>query len=133
NLDKYQPIDSLLTETTLFDNIIEVGVIFEGKQEAIVLNSIDDLSTGDALLNEQNLVESYRQIDIYSFSKPDLFKRSFSPFIQFNQASLYCVLDNFFVFANSKEMLQNIIANYQNRSEEHTSELQSRENLVCRL
>lgn len=119
NLDKYQPIDSLLTETTLFDNIIEVGVIFEGKQEAIVLNSIDDLSTGDALLNEQNLVESYRQIDIYSFSKPDLFKRSFSPFIQFNQASLYCVLDNFFVFANSTEMLQNIIANYQNNTTIH--------------
>src|SRR5690606_13621780 len=61
----------------------------------------------------------YRQIDIYSFSKPDLFKRSFSPFIQFNQANLYCVLDNFFVFANSTEILQNIIANYQNNTTLH--------------
>lgn len=119
NLKKHQKIDSLTTETNLFDNIIEVGIIFEGSKEAVVLNSLDELSTSDALLNEQNMVQRYRQIDIFSFSEPDLFKRSFSPFIQFNQANLYCVLDNFFVFANSTEMLHNIIANYQNNTTFH--------------
>src|SRR5690606_29495495 len=36
NLQPYQTIDTLSTETTLFDNIVEVGVIFVGNQEAIV-------------------------------------------------------------------------------------------------
>jgi hypothetical protein len=116
NLKGYQTVDSVTYETTLFDNIVEVGVIYEGDQEAVVLNSLDDLSTNDALSNEQNIVENYRQIDIYNFSKPNLFKQTFSPLIQFSEATHYCVLDNFFVFANSTEMLQNIIANYQNNT-----------------
>ncbi|HLV14148.1 MAG TPA: hypothetical protein VKY41_03130 [Xanthomarina sp.] len=119
NLDKYQPTDSITTESTLFDNVIEVGLIFEGTQEAIVLNSLDELSTSNALSNDQNLVESYRQIDVFSFSQPNLFNRSFYPLVQFNKATLYCVLDNFFVFANSLEILQNIIANYQNNTTLH--------------
>ncbi|MCX7550656.1 ribonuclease HII [Xanthomarina sp. F2636L] len=116
NLRPYQTTDSIPVETTLFDNIVEVGVIFEGNQEAIVLNSLDDLSTNDALLNEQNLLETYRDIDIYSFSTPNLFKETFSPFIHYSNASLYCVIDNFFVFGHSIDMLQNIIANYQNNT-----------------
>ncbi|GGG42535.1 ribonuclease HII [Bizionia arctica] len=116
NLEAYQTVDSLTYDTTLFDNVVEVGVIFEGEQEAVVLNSLDDTSTNDALLNEQDIVETYRQIDILNFSKPELFKQTFSPLVQFNKATHYCVLDNFFVFANSTEMLQNIIANYQNNT-----------------
>lgn len=116
NLQPYQTIDTLSTETTLFDNIVEVGVIFEGNQEAIVLNSLDEVSTNNALSNQQNLIETYRDIDIYNFSSPNLFQHTFSPFVQLNNAKLYCEIDNFFVFGSSLEMLQNIIANYQNNT-----------------
>ncbi len=116
NLKSYQTIDSLSTETTLFDNIVEVGVVFEGSQEAIVLNSLDEVSTSHALSNQQNLAETYRDIDIYHFSSPNLFQQTFSPFVQSNNAVLYCAIDNFFVFGSSVDMLQNIIANYQNNT-----------------
>ena len=119
NIKNYQAVDSLTTETTLFDNVTEVGIIIEGDQEAVVLNSLDELSTNDALTNELNLIDNYRQVGIFSFSKPELFQQTFSPLINFNKANLYCVLDNFFVFANSKELLQNIIANYQNNTTLH--------------
>lgn len=115
NLNRFRKTDSIIN-TTLFDNITEVGVIYEDKNRAIVLNSLDVIATKDALISEQNSIDTYRQIDIYSFSKPDLFTNTFSPLILFNDATKYCVLDNFFVFANSIETLQNIITNYLNKT-----------------
>jgi len=116
NLDRYNPLDSVSTDTTLFDNIIEVGVIYEGNNKAIVLNSIDEIDTKDALLDEQDLSIKYRQIDIYNYSKPQLFNKTFTPLVVFNAANYYCVIDHFFVFSNSLETLQNIITNYQNKT-----------------
>lgn len=115
NLLKFNKKDSIAS-TTLFDEITEVGVIFEGKKHAIVLNSIDVIATKDALLSELNVIDTYRQVDIFNFSKTALFSNTFYPLTTFNKASKYCVLDNFFVFADSLEMLQNIIANYQNKT-----------------
>ncbi len=115
NLSKFNN-DSIVGTTTLFDNIIEVGVIYESENNAIVLNSIDNIATKDALLAEQNKIDSYRQIDIFDFSNPELFSKTFSPLISFNNATKYCVIDNFFVFADTIELLQNIIANYQNKT-----------------
>ncbi len=106
----------------LFDNIVEIGSIYEGNNKAIVLNSIDVSSTKDAMLSEQNRIESYRQTDIFSFSQPALFKTTFAPLIAFDDAKYYCIIDQFFVFANSMDVLQNIIANYQNETTLDTRE-----------
>ncbi|XMO87375.1 ribonuclease HII [Algibacter sp. AS12] len=116
NLIKYQSTDSLNTNTNLFNDVIEIGVIYEGNNRAIILNSIDIIATKDALLSEQTIVETYREIDIYSFSKPSLFAHTFSPLITSANANLYCIIDDFLVFSGSTEMLQNIIANYQNKT-----------------
>ncbi|MBQ0786503.1 MAG: ribonuclease HII [Oceanihabitans sp.] len=116
NLKQFRSTDSLTPETTLFDNIVEVGIIYEGKNQAILLNSLDVIATKDALLNDQNLVETYRQIDIYSFSEAGLFCSTFSPLITFNQANYYANVHDFFVFTKTKEALENIIANFQNKT-----------------
>lgn len=116
NLAKFNTKDTITNTSTLFDNTIEVGVIYQGKSKAIILNTLDVIATKDALLSEQNTIDTYRQIDIYSFSNPDLFSNTFYPFITFKNASKYCIIDNFFVFADDIEMLQNIIANYQNKT-----------------
>lgn len=115
NLSKFNKKDTIVS-TTLFDNIAETGVIYEGEKRAVILNSIDVIATKDALLSELNIVDSYRQVDIFSFSESDLFSNIFHPLITFNNATKYCVLDNFFVFAENLEILQNIIANYQNKT-----------------
>ena len=114
NLIKFNKPDSIPFNITLFDNIIEVGVIYEDIEKAVVLNSIDVISTKDVLLSEQSLATTYRQIDIYNFTNPELFSQTFNPFITFNKVSKYCIIDNFFVFGDSIETLQNIITNFQN-------------------
>ena len=116
NLKKFNKEDSIENDTALFDNIIELGVIYEDKNRAVVLNSIDIIATSDALLGEQTKIDSYREIDIFSFSKPRLFSETFSPLVSYKNANMYCVLDDFFVFTDNLEMLQNIIANYQNET-----------------
>jgi len=116
NLKKFSKKDSVSNPTSLFDNIVEVGMIYEGNKRAIVLNTLDIISTKDELLSELTTVETFRETDIFNFSKPNLFSKIFNPLIKFNHATKYCVLDNFFVFADDLELLHNIIANYQNKT-----------------
>ncbi|MDO5979763.1 ribonuclease HII [Flavivirga spongiicola] len=116
NLVQFNSKDSITNTTMLFNDIVEVGVIYQGKNSAIALNSLDVIATKDALLSEQNHIDFYRGVSIFSFSRPFLFTKTFAPLVSFNKANKYCILDNFFVFANSTDMLQNIIANYQNKT-----------------
>jgi hypothetical protein len=116
NLKAFIKQDSVANSTTLFDNINEVGIIYEKNNRAIVLNSLDIIATKEELLSELNTIETYRETEIFNFSTPDLFSKTFSPLIHFNNATKYCVLDNFFVFADDLELLHNIISNYNNKT-----------------
>lgn len=116
NLNAFHKKDSLSESSPIFDNIIEVGVIYQNQNRAIAINSVDVIATEDALISEQTIVDAYRGVDIYSFSKPSLFSNTFSPLIKQNNINKYCVLDTFFVFSDNVAILQNIISNYQNKT-----------------
>ncbi|MFG6687987.1 ribonuclease HII [Mariniflexile sp. HNIBRBA6329] len=116
NLKTFNKQDSIASSSPLFDNIIEVGTIYQNENRAIALNSIDFIATEDALIGEQTIVANYRGIEIYSFSQPSLFSYTFSPLIKNIKANKYCILDNFFVFSDNLELLQSIIASYQNKT-----------------
>lgn len=116
NLAFFKEKDSIPIATNLFDDVNEIGIIYEAQNRAIVLNSRDIIATKDALVAEQNLAETYRDISIYNFGDSEIFSKTFSPLISNNQVKLYCNLDEFFVFAEDIEMLQNIISSYQNKT-----------------
>lgn len=116
NLDTFNKKQDSTTLTPLFDNIIEVGTIYLGENQAVVLNSIDVISTKENLLSEQNIIETYRQVPIHDFSKPEVFNNVFYPLINNSETNYYCTIDQFFIFAKNTEALENIIANYQNKT-----------------
>ncbi|AJR02320.1 hypothetical protein [Siansivirga zeaxanthinifaciens] len=116
NLNAFKKRDSLEANLNLFSNITEVGVLYQDKNRAIILNSIDVIETEDAISNEQTILETFRQVNIYNFSEPHLFKDTFYPLVTFENANKYCVLDNYFVFSDTIEILQNVISNYQNQT-----------------
>tara|TARA_R110000868_G_scaffold194178_3_gene439531 strand:- start:26440 stop:28875 length:2436 start_codon:yes stop_codon:yes gene_type:complete len=116
NLVKFTQVGTLKNMSNLFDDISEVGVIYDAENRAIVLNSLDVIATEDVLIGEQNVIDAFRQVEIFSFSDPDIFNASFSPLVSFNKATKYCILDNFFVFADDLEMLHIIITDYQNKT-----------------
>ncbi|MFD2551756.1 ribonuclease HII [Bizionia sediminis] len=115
NLKPFKSPDSS-SNKVLLDNVIEAGVIYEGSNRAVVLHSLDMYITKDALLNDQDMIETFREIPIYSFSRPEFFVESFFPFISFNQANMYCILDNFIVFSDNTDFLHTIIASYKNQT-----------------
>ncbi|MBD0824856.1 ribonuclease HII [Aestuariibaculum marinum] len=132
SLKAYKKQDSIPTNTELFNNTVEVGVIYQDNDRAIVLNSIDVIATEDVLISEQNIIDTFRETEIYSFSKSDIFSNTFSPLITFNNATKYCILDNFFVFADSMDFIQSIITNYQNKTTLNEKDvfIQAKEQLV---
>ncbi|RAJ15230.1 ribonuclease HII [Olleya aquimaris] len=116
NLNKYNKKDSILNPNPLFDYIKEFGEIYFSNNSAVVINSLDIYATKESLISEQENAETFREVSIYNFSNPTLFSSYLSPFIQLNEASKYCILDNFIVFSNNTETLENIIVNYQNQT-----------------
>jgi hypothetical protein len=114
NLEIYTKNDNI-PDSRLFDFISEIGVIYENNKRAIVLKSLDWIATQEAL-NEQNTIKTYRQISIYSFAEASLFADTFSPLINYKKATKYCIINSFLIFSDDIEMLQNIIANYQNKT-----------------
>ena len=114
NLQKLSKKDSLVF-STIFDNSIEIGLIELNNQKAVILNSIDASLTQETL-DYQDIFETYRDIPIYIYGKPEIFVKTFSPLINFDSATEYVVLDDFFVFSDSTEFLKTIISSYQNKN-----------------
>ena len=108
-----KPVDSTFN-SELFHTINEGGEIYFDTDTAIILKSIDATATIEALQNHQNVVSNFRNVAVFEFNNPNIFKTVFSPFISTENISNYIIIDDFFVFAKSIEQLQNIITNFQN-------------------
>ncbi|MDA0177290.1 DUF3352 domain-containing protein [Mesoflavibacter profundi] len=100
----------------LLKHSIEFGEVYFNDSNLFIINSEDIIATKEALLNQQNIAEDYRNVTIYNYSNPNIFNDSLSPFIINVTANNYCILDQFVVFGNSTEALENVIANYQNQT-----------------
>ncbi len=98
----------------LFETANEIGEIFFNNESAIILKSLDPFATKEALRDNQNLASSYRNVEIFEFDSPSLFKDTFKPLIFADNISKYINIDDFFAFASSEQQLQDIIANHQN-------------------
>jgi len=106
-------IDSI-SYSELFQTIHEVGEIYFDTETVIVLKSIDAIATKEALQEHQNEVSNFRTIPIYEYSNSEIFNSVFGSFISHEIRSYYIIIDDFFVFSNSIEQLQNIITTFQN-------------------
>ncbi len=99
--------------TMLFDAASELGVIYRGSDQAIIVNSLDASAMGDLLLT-QNLIETFRDVNIYPYDSPEMFATYFNPFITFSNATKYANIDDFFIFTDSDVLMKDIISSYQN-------------------
>ena len=103
------------TQLELFNAISEIGLIYSKENIAITLHSTDIIETKDALLSEQNKANTFREIDIYNFSKKQFFKSVLSPFVD-DEVNKYMILDEVVIFSNSEAFLTKLIADKQNKS-----------------
>ncbi len=118
NISKFRKQDSIIS-VPIIESITEAGIINKNDQQAIVLYSIDDTELNN-YFGTQNSLETYRDISIYPFDKPELFSTLFSPLITFKEATNFINIDDFFVFSDDIELLKDIISSYQNNATLYT-------------
>ncbi|WP_347373204.1 hypothetical protein [Aequorivita sp. Q41] len=109
--------DKTATATTgIFGSVSEVGSIQLKNETAIFIKSIDALLTEDALARYVSAKSSFRDIEISSFSEPQLFQKTFSPFINSAKANYVFQLENFFVFIENEATAEQLISAFQNNA-----------------
>ena len=115
NLNAFTKKNDTLANS-LLKNSIEFGEVYFESGNLFIINTEDIIATEEALISEQHLVETYRNVDVFNFSNPEIFNNTLAPFINKVEANHYCVLDQFVVFAKTREAIENVIANYQNQT-----------------
>ncbi|GHC48780.1 hypothetical protein GCM10008083_10220 [Ulvibacter litoralis] len=137
-LQVFKKDSTKLTTTGLFGSVNEVGHITLSEGNAIVLKSIDPMLTDEALARFVSEKNTFREIDIRTFSEPKLFRNAFYPLISTTLPTLAFQLDDFFVFTENEATAEQLISAYKNNGcldksayyEMHQSELAAASSFV---
>lgn len=116
NLRDFRGEKDAFQTTGIFGSVSEVGTIQLNNESAIFIKSIDASLTQDALARFVSIKNNFREIEISSFSEPQLFQKTFSPFINSAKANFVFQLENFFVFTESESAAEQLIGAFQNNS-----------------
>ncbi len=116
NLRNFRGEKDGVQTTGIFGSISEAGIIQFKNENAIFIKSIDAALTNDALARYVSAKSEFREIEISSFSEPELFQKTFSPFINSKKANYVFQVENFFVFTESEITAQQIISDFQNNN-----------------
>lgn len=122
NLAEYKQIDSskfLIEKEELLATFQEISLISIAEGDAIATTSADPEGTNLALSSEQEIQSTFRQVPIYKIGDDGFkyaFAKAYTQLLQFPKVNYYCSLDEFYLFAEKQESLENIIANYQNKA-----------------
>ncbi|HET8804077.1 MAG TPA: hypothetical protein VFM72_05825 [Aequorivita sp.] len=116
NLRDFRGEKEAVQPTGIFGSVSEAGTIQFKNEAAIFIKSIDAALTNDALARYVSMKSEFREIEISSFSEPQLFRKTFAPFINSDKANYVFQLENFFVFTESETTAQQIISDFQNNN-----------------
>lgn len=122
NLAEYQKIDPAkyrVIREELLSSFNEIGLIALPEGNAIAALSLDSDTTDLALSSEQEIVNTFRQVPLYKLQNEDFknaFSKTYTDILKLPKVNYYCKLDAFFIFAPGQAILENIIANYQNKA-----------------
>ncbi len=116
NISFYRKEEYPKINTALLSSTPEIGTIYIGDTKAVVLKSIDAEETAHFLQGEGELIKTHRESDIYSFKDPNYFYEALNPLIKITDLGFYTQIDSFFIFAQNKNTLENIISNYRNKT-----------------
>ncbi len=113
NLRVFRGEKEAVQTTGIFGSVSEAGSIQFKNETAIFIKSIDAALTNDALARFVSAKSEFREIEISTFSEPELFQKTFSPFINSKKANYVFQVENFFVFTETEITAQQIISDFQ--------------------
>jgi hypothetical protein len=117
NLKNYRKEnDSTDVVNDLFGSINEIGLIRSDLGDAVVLKSLDQVITLEALSKYSNELEAFKEVMLYEFTENNLFVDRFDPLIRGAQPSFCFQLGDFFIFTDNDELSKHIITSYLNNN-----------------
>ena len=119
NLKTYHAKDRALNPVSneaFFNSLNEVGVIYNNDQSIVTVHSLDPDVTEQALISQQDEEKSYRDVTIFKLSSSNMFTEALNPLITIEGLNYYTRIKDYYLFAKDTEAIENIIANYQNKS-----------------
>ncbi len=108
--------DPLKKIDSLFADIDEFSILLKEDKKAAVLHSKNFETTRDSLQNLHTSESTFRENEIYRMNRPEAILSNFRPLIKDFSADYYTIINNFFIFSENKQILEDIIANFQNNT-----------------
>lgn len=110
NPDPLKKVDSLffeIEEFAIINNADKRATVIRSKNFEVLNDSLENLSSEDSV---------FRGYPILKISRTSTIESNFKPLIQNFTAEYYSVINEFFVFSEEKQILHDIIANFQNNT-----------------
>ncbi len=104
------------TDDTVFNTVEEIGIVYLNTEKAVLLKTYGSEELIGYLETLQNNVVDYQGNGIQELNKGDFLTTAFEPLVNDFNAKFCTVLDDVFVFAQKKEVVQTIISNYKKGS-----------------
>ncbi|PIF01585.1 MAG: ribonuclease HII [Maribacter sp.] len=114
NREQYLNLES--PRDSLLNTVEEIGVIYKNNNKAILLNTYGSERLSEYISQIQRSESEYQGNQIIQLGKPDFLDRYLEPLIDHYAANFCAIIENTFVFGESKDMVQDIILNYKNGS-----------------
>ena len=109
-------LDSPYSINTPFTTVEEIGIIFRNRGSAVVISTYSSEGIQTFLDNNTRERVDYQGHEIASLSKTDFLNEAFKPILENFNSSYYTILDNKYIFSSSESELQNLISNYNSKS-----------------
>jgi len=109
-------LDRLQKNDTVFNTVEEIGVLFLNNQKAVILNSYGTNNILTYLNSKSSSSIDYQGSEIKSLTKKNLISTAFTPLVKGFDSNFYTTIENAFVFAENKEVLQTIVSNQRNKA-----------------
>ncbi len=117
NLQRFRAIKINDSEgSNLYESISEISKIEVPQGNAIILSSVDPSLTNDAITKFTTQKETFKEVLISEFNKPDLFTNLFTPLLKNIKPNFVFKLDQFFIFSESIEVSKHIITSFLNNN-----------------
>ncbi|WP_299683717.1 hypothetical protein [uncultured Dokdonia sp.] len=116
DLRKMDPLKFEITGEDLLRTFDEIGSIQLEAGIVVAAHTVDPTLTEEAIASQKEEETVYRQVPIYRFKEETMFSETYESLIKTPSVQQYCILDNFYVFAAQQELLETVIANYQNNA-----------------
>lgn len=97
---------------TLFNSVEEVGIFYMQNKKGVILSTFGTENINLFLEQIRAGTDEYLGNEIISLSQSEFLNVHFDPLIKNYKAAYYTLLENAFVFAEDKGMLQTVIRNY---------------------